>query len=141
MAGLKGLASAIGKATLISAAIEGVVSIVDNVFKVYRGEQDTGTAVKNVATDTVSGAIGGGLSALAGGAATVGLAAVGLAGLPLTLAAAGVGMLAYWFSRSFVHDKVGNLFGLDKTNTQQVAIATDGSAPALGDRLRARINE
>ncbi|HEY9765807.1 MAG TPA: hypothetical protein V6C82_05560 [Chroococcales cyanobacterium] len=64
LTGLKGLASAVGKATMIGGAIEGVASIVENIFKVYRGEEDKGKAVRHVATASGPGLPGAGWMAL-----------------------------------------------------------------------------
>ncbi|HBN10070.1 MAG TPA: hypothetical protein DD435_16000, partial [Cyanobacteria bacterium UBA8530] len=116
MTGLKGLVSSIGKASLIGGAIEGVASLMENIFKVYQGKQDTAKALRNVAADTTSGAIGGGLSALGSGLAMTALGFLGLAGAPLTIAAAFVGMITYWLSRGPIRRGVGNLFGTGEKN-------------------------
>lgn len=79
-----------------SAMFQGAISLVSNGYRSIKGTQswaDTGT---KVVSDTVTGAVGGAAGAIAGGIGTMALTALGIAGGPLTIGAAVIGMGGYF---------------------------------------------
>jgi hypothetical protein len=91
-----GAAANIGIGTAIGAGLSFVGSAIDLI----RGKVSPGQAAGRVAADSVGAAISATSSVLVGGAATAALGALGVAGLPLTLAGIGVSMLAGWAADS-----------------------------------------
>lgn len=69
----------------LSALVAGGVSAVSNGFAVARGQSDGNTAVANVLSDTISGAIGGFGAVSMGGMGQLLLGSFGVVGLPLTI--------------------------------------------------------
>ena len=105
----------LGKAARSSALFSAAFSTIENVVQVFRGERTTRRAMGGVLGDTASGVVGGVGSALASGAAIAGLGALGLAGLPLTLAAGAIGIGGFlifdrFFKNSAIYDKLTHLF-------------------------------
>ena len=105
----------LGKAARSSAIFSAAFSAVENLVQVFRGERTTPRAIGGVIGDTASGVVGGVGSALASGAAIAGLGALGLAGLPLTLAAGAIGIGGFllfdrFFKNSAIYDKLTHLF-------------------------------
>jgi hypothetical protein len=105
----------LGKAARSSAIFSAAFSAVENLVQVFRGERTPPRAIGGVIGDTASGVVGGVGSALASGAAIAGLGALGLAGLPLTLAAGAIGIGGFllfdrFFKNSAIYDKLTHLF-------------------------------
>lgn len=98
MPGIKNLMGVGVKGAGLSAMVAAGVSAVTNGIEVVQGKQSGQTAVQNVITDSMSGAIGGFGAVTAAGAGSLLLKSMGMAGLPLTIgtvamgAAASVGM-------------------------------------------------
>lgn len=93
---------ALGKTALTwgtrSALFQGAISLVANGYRSITGRQswsDTGT---KVVMDTTTGMVGGAAGAVAGGIGTMVLTALGVAGGPLTIGAALIGMGGYFFA-------------------------------------------
>lgn len=114
-AGFAKMLPGLGKAIKSSAIFSAVFSIGSNLFDVLRGKKTIALAVGTVFGDTLGGAIGGVVSALASGAAIAALGALGVVGLPLTLAAGAVGILGFMgfdhlFRNSSIYDTITHLF-------------------------------
>lgn len=92
----QGAAANIGIGTAIGAGL----SFVGNAVDLIRGKASPGQAVGRFAADSVGAAISATGSVLIGGAATAALGALGVVGMPLTLAGIGVSMLAGWAADS-----------------------------------------
>jgi hypothetical protein len=88
----QGAAANIGIGTAIGAGL----SFVGNAVDLIRGKVTPGQAVGRVTADTVGAAVSATGSVLIGGAATAALGALGVVGMPLTIAGIGVSMLAGW---------------------------------------------
>jgi hypothetical protein len=91
-----GAAANIGIGTAIGAGL----SFVGNAVDLIRGKATPGQAVGRMAADSVGAAVSATGSVLIGGAATAALGALGVVGLPLTIAGIGVSMLAGWAADS-----------------------------------------
>lgn len=91
MTGLKGVATTSLKGAGLSALVSAGVSAVTNGVGVATGKQDGSTAVSNVLSDTIGGAVGGLGAVTLGGLGNLALGAFGIAGLPLTIATVGLG--------------------------------------------------
>jgi len=105
----------LGKALKSSAIFSAVFAVAENTFKVFKGEITWQHALGCVLGDTLGGAIGGVFSAIASGGAIAALGALGLAGLPLTLAAGAIGIGAFMlfdhgFRNSSIYDTISHLF-------------------------------
>jgi hypothetical protein len=92
----QGAAANIGIGTAIGAGL----SLVGNAVDLIRGKVSPGQAAGRLVADSVGAAISAAGSVFVGGAATALLGAVGVAGLPLTLAGIGGSMLAGWAADS-----------------------------------------
>lgn len=79
-----------------SALFQGAVSLVANGYRSLTGRQSWGDTGTNVVMDTTSGMVGGAAGAVAGGIGTMALTALGVAGGPLTIGAALIGMGGYF---------------------------------------------
>ncbi|MBC7543725.1 MAG: hypothetical protein H7338_13445 [Candidatus Sericytochromatia bacterium] len=90
LAARKGLAATVSVGTIVGAGF----SLVLNAVDVIKGKRSIGSAAGRVAADTVGAAVSGIGSVLIGGAATAALGAVGIVGLPLTIAGLGISVLA-----------------------------------------------
>lgn len=105
----------IGKAIQSSAIFSAVISLGENLFLMMKGERSVGRAIGGVVGDTVAGIFGGIGSALASGAAIAGLGALGVVGMPLTIAAAAIGILSFtvfdrFFRNTGLYDSLTHLF-------------------------------
>ena len=69
----------------LSALVAAGISAVSNGVLVAQGKSDAQTAVKNVVSDSITGAIGGFGAVSAAGAGSLILGSMGLVGLPLTI--------------------------------------------------------
>lgn len=85
-----------------SAGIQGAVSLIGNGYRAMTGSESWGDAGTNVVCDTVSGAAGGAAGAIVGGVGTMLLTALGVAGGPLTLGAALIGMGGYFLGERLI---------------------------------------
>jgi hypothetical protein len=86
----KGLASTAMVGTVVGAGF----SLVTNAIDVARGRSTLGAAAGRIVRDTASAAVSSIGATLVGGAATAALGAVGIVGLPLTIAGLGISVLA-----------------------------------------------
>jgi hypothetical protein len=93
MPGLKGLGQASLKAGGLSAALSGAVSAFQNIGAVASGKISARNASSNVAADSIGGLMAGTTAGIGAGAASLALGSFGVAGLPLTIAAAAAGAL------------------------------------------------
>lgn len=105
----------IGKAVQSSAIFSAVISLGENLYLMLKGERSIGRAIGGVVGDTVAGMFGGVASALASGAAIAGLGALGVVGMPLTIAAAAIGILSFtafdrFFRDTAIYDSLTHLF-------------------------------
>lgn len=95
-------AQALGKTALSwgtrSALFQGAISLVANGYRSLTGRQSWGDTGTKVVMDTTTGMVGGAAGAVAGGIGTMALTALGVAGGPLTLGAALIGMGGYFFA-------------------------------------------
>lgn len=89
--GVKNVAITGVKGAGLSALVSAGVSAVANGVGVATGKQDGSTAVSNVLSDTIGGAVGGLGAVTLGGLGTLALRSFGIAGLPLTIATVGLG--------------------------------------------------
>jgi hypothetical protein len=80
----------------IGAAFGAGLSFVGNAVGLISGKLSPGQAAGRLVTDTVGAGLSATGSVLIGGAATAALGAVGVVGLPLTVAGIGISMLAGW---------------------------------------------
>lgn len=100
ISGLWTAGKALGKTAMTwgtkSAMVQGAVSLVANGYRAIKGRESWGDAGTNVVVDTASGAVGGAAGAVAGAIGTMALTALGVAGGPLTLGAALIGMGGYF---------------------------------------------
>ncbi len=96
---------ALGKSALTwgtkSALFQGAISLVSNGYRSMTGQQSWGTTGTKVVMDTTTGMVGGIGGAIAGGIGTMALTALGVAGGPLTIGAALVGMGGYFLAERF----------------------------------------
>ncbi|MBC7543726.1 MAG: hypothetical protein H7338_13450 [Candidatus Sericytochromatia bacterium] len=109
LAARKGLAATVSVGTIVGAGF----SLVLNAVDVIKGKRSIGSAAGRVAADTVGAAVSGIGSVPIGGAATAALGAVGIVGLPLTIAGLGISVLAgvacdAAFRRSGIGGKISN---------------------------------
>lgn len=84
-----------------SALFQGAISLVSNGYRSMTGQQSWGTTGTKVVMDTTTGMVGGMGGAIAGGIGTMALTALGVAGGPLTIGAALVGMGGYFLAERF----------------------------------------
>lgn len=93
---------ALGKASLSwgvkSAGIQGAISLVANGYRAFSGRESWSQAGTNVVLDSVGGLAGGIGGAIAGGAGSMLLTMLGVAGGPLTIGAALIGMGGYFLA-------------------------------------------
>lgn len=82
----------------LSALVAAGVSAVSNGISVARGQTDGQTALSNVVSDGVSGAIGGFGAVSAAGMGTLLLRSFGMAGLPLTIGTVALGAVGGIFT-------------------------------------------
>jgi len=75
----------------LSALVASGISAITNGISVARGQSDAKTAVNNVVSDSITGAIGGFGAVSLGGAGTMLLSSFGLVGLPLTIGTVAIG--------------------------------------------------
>ncbi|HEY9857245.1 MAG TPA: hypothetical protein V6D05_15985 [Stenomitos sp.] len=98
-------AQALGKTALTwgtrSALFQGAISLVANGYRSMTGRQSWGDTGTKVVMDTTTGMVGGAAGAVAGGIGTMALTALGVAGGPLTIGAALIGMGGYFLGESF----------------------------------------
>lgn len=120
---------ALGKTALTwgtrSALFQGAISLVANGYKSITGRQswsDTGT---KVVMDTTTGMVGGAAGAVTGGIGTLALTALGVAGGPLTIGAALIGMGGYFFAERLF--KSTSVYG--KINRTVSSIMRDAFRP------------
>jgi|GEM_PF-3560074 hypothetical protein len=115
LTGLWTAAQGLGKTALSwggkSAGIQGALSLVANGYRAITGQESWGDAGTNVVMDTTSGAVGGAAGAIAGGIGTMALTALGVAGGPLTIGAALIGLGGYFlaenlFKRTGIYCKI-----------------------------------
>jgi hypothetical protein len=114
-AGFKQILPGLGKALRSGAIVSAIFSGIGNIYMMMNGERSTRRAIGGVVSDTVGGAVGGVISALASGAAIAALGALGVVGWPVTLAAAGAGFLGFLgfdklFKGSGLKDQLIHLF-------------------------------
>lgn len=114
-AGLKQILPGLGKAFRSGAIFSAIFSGIGNIYMVLNGERSLRRAIGGIFGDTLGGALGGVVSALASGAAIAALGALGVVGWPVTLAAAGAGFLGFLgfdklFKGSGLHDQITHLF-------------------------------
>lgn len=81
-----------------SAGLAAGVSLVTNGIAVFNHQETFAQAGSNVVGDTIGGAAGGAGGAIAGAIGMAALGALGVAGFPLTIGAAVVGMVGYYFA-------------------------------------------
>jgi hypothetical protein len=86
--------SGLASTTLVGAVVGGGFSLVTNAIDVARGRTTLGAAAGHVVRDTASATVSSIGATLVGGAATAALGAVGIVGLPLTIAGLGISVLA-----------------------------------------------
>lgn len=100
--GLWNAAQGLGKTALNwgvrSAGVQGAISLVANGYRALTGREGWGDAGTAVVMDTTTGAVGGAAGAIAGGLGTMLLTALGVAGGPLTVGAALIGMGGYFLA-------------------------------------------
>lgn len=93
---------ALGKTALTwgvrSAGIQGAISLVANGYRAMTGRDSWGNAGTKVVLDTAGGLVGGAAGAIAGGAGSMVLTMLGVAGGPLTIGAALIGMGGYFLA-------------------------------------------
>lgn len=96
---------ALGKTALTwgakSAFFQGAISLVANGYRSITGRQSWGDTGTKVVMDTTTGMVGGTAGAIAGGIGTMALTALGVAGGPLTIGAALIGMGGYFLAERF----------------------------------------
>jgi len=102
---------ALGKTALTwgtrSALFQGAISLVANGYRSLTGRQSWGDTGTKVVMDTTTGMVGGAAGAVAGGIGTMALTALGVAGGPLTIGAALIGMGGYFLAeRLFKSTKI-----------------------------------
>lgn len=91
MTGLKGVALTGLKGAGLSALVSAGVSVVANGVGAATGKVDSSTAMKNVAKDTIGGAVGGLTAVTVGGIGSIALGAMKIGGLPATIITVGLG--------------------------------------------------
>lgn len=105
ISGLWNAGMALGKTALSwgekSAMIQGALSLVGNGYRALTHQESYADAGTNVVMDTTSGMAGGAAGAIAGGLGTMALTALGVAGGPLTIGAAVIGMGGYFLGETF----------------------------------------
>lgn len=114
-AGFKQILPGLGKALRSGAIVSAIFSGIGNIYMMMNGERSTRRAIGGVVSDTVGGAVGGVVSALASGAAIAALGALGVVGWPVTIAAAAAGFLGFLgfdklFKGSGLKDQLIHLF-------------------------------
>jgi len=87
----------------LSAIVSAGSSIVANGLGVVKDKIDTQTAVSNVISDTLSGAVGGLSAVTLGGAGHLALSSFGVVGLPLTIATVAIGAAGGTLAGHLVH--------------------------------------
>jgi hypothetical protein len=92
MMGAKGLGSSTIQGAKYGAIIGGSISALTNGYMVLSGKTTAPEAVSNLVADTATVTLSGAGGALAGSATALGLSALGMGGLPLTILAAGIGL-------------------------------------------------
>lgn len=91
MMGIQGVLTTGMHGAGLSAMVAAGVSVLSNGIAAMRGQVDTQTATSNVVSDAISGAMGGFTAVTAAGAGNLMLGAMGLTGLPLTVATVALG--------------------------------------------------
>lgn len=114
-AGIKQIIPGLGKAARSGAIFSAIFSGIGNLYMLFSGERSARRAIGGIVSDTVGGALGGVVSALASGATIAALGALGIVGWPVTLGAAAAGFLGFLgfeklFKKSGLKDTLIHLF-------------------------------
>ena len=125
-AGFKNLGMATLKSAGIGGLVSGLISGVQNGAAAARGEMSKADAGGNVAADTVGGLLGGAGAGISAGLGSLALRSFGLAGIPLTVAAAAAGALGsvgvnYLYNSSGLRDNLAGTMRKAFDGTDPVA--------------------
>lgn len=137
-AGFKNLGMATLKSAGIGGLVSGLISGVQNGAAAARGEMSKADAGGNVAADTIGGLLGGAGAGISAGLGSLALRSFGLAGIPLTVAAAAAGALGsvgvnYLYNSSGLRDNLAGTMRKAFGGTDPVAApASYYQQPAYG---------